>query len=107
VFIQKGRFRADSPEAAALCGGETFCFVSIDADLYLPVYEGLRFFYPRLSPGGCILVHDAGSMQYPGAGKALKAFCAEEGILPFPLPDLHGSAVVRRGESGQGFDSSW
>ena len=31
---------------------ETFSFVSIDTDLFKPTYEGLRYFYPRLSPGG-------------------------------------------------------
>jgi O-methyltransferase len=92
VRIVKGRF----PQSATASEAERFCFVSIDADLYLPVYEGLRFFYPRLSRGGCILIHDAESAQYPGAGKALSRFCHEEGLFPLPLCDLHGSAVLRK-----------
>jgi O-methyltransferase len=92
VRIVKGRF----PQSAAASEAERFCFVSIDADLYLPVYEGLRFFYPRLTRGGCILIHDAESAQYPGAGKALSQFCHEEGLFPLPLCDIHGSAVLRK-----------
>ncbi|GHV27292.1 hypothetical protein AGMMS4952_08740 [Spirochaetia bacterium] len=90
VTIIKGHF----PETALGYEGERFCFVSLDADLYGPVYEGLRFFYPRLSPGGCILVDDADSSQYPGAGKALRAFCEEEALFPVPFCDVHGSALL-------------
>ena len=28
-----------------------FCFVSLDADMYAPTFEGLKFFYPRLVEG--------------------------------------------------------
>ena len=31
-----------------------FAFVHIDADLYKPIFDGLEFFYPRLSQGGFI-----------------------------------------------------
>ncbi|MDR1905064.1 MAG: TylF/MycF family methyltransferase [Treponema sp.] len=95
VHIIKGRF----PETAGCCEQERFCFVSLDADLYQPVYEGLRFFYPRLESGGCILIDDAASPQYPGAGKALRVFCEEENLFPLPLCDVHGSAVLIRGSS--------
>ena len=33
---------------------DTFCFVSIDTDLYEPIYQGLKFFYPKLEKGGYI-----------------------------------------------------
>jgi O-methyltransferase len=94
VKIIKGHFAPDAAEIIDELRNEQFCFVSIDADLYRPVYEGLCFFYPRLNRGGCILAHDAGGSQYPGAGKALEQFCREQKIFPFPLCDLHGSAVL-------------
>jgi O-methyltransferase len=90
VHIIKGRF----PETAHRCEQERFCFVSLDADLYRPIYEGLRFFYPRMNAGGCILIDDAASPQFPGAGQALRTYCEEENLFPLPLCDVHGSAVL-------------
>ncbi len=37
---------------------ESFALISIDVDLAKPTAEGLRFFYPRLLPGGVIFIHD-------------------------------------------------
>ena len=31
---------------------DTFCFVNLDMDLYLPMYEGLKLFYPQMVYGG-------------------------------------------------------
>ena len=33
---------------------DKFALVSIDNDLYLPTLNGLKYFYPRISKGGCI-----------------------------------------------------
>lgn len=71
-----------------------FAFVSLDPDLYVPVYEGLRTFYPLLNSGGMILIHDYNSMQFPGVKKAVERFCEEQKIYIVPLMDLHGSAVI-------------
>ena len=75
---------------------ERFAFVSIDADLYQPVYEGLKFFYPRLNRGGCIIVHDFNNTHFKGAGEAARRYCREQKITPVPLCDLHGSAAIVR-----------
>lgn len=47
-IVKKGWF----PQTTEGLEGENFAFVSIDADLYDPIYEGMSFFYPRLSCGG-------------------------------------------------------
>jgi len=73
---------------------EKFAFVSLDADLYLPTYNGLKYFYPRLSKGGYILLHDYNSMQFPNVKKAVQDFRKENEIKIIPLCDLHGSAVI-------------
>jgi O-methyltransferase len=96
VSIIQGRFPESAKGEASGIEQERFCFVSLDADLYRPVYEGLRFFYPRLEKGGCILIDDAASPQFPGAGQALRTFCEEENLFPLPLCDVHGSAVLIR-----------
>lgn len=73
---------------------EKFAFVSIDADLYQPVYEGLRFFYPRMTRGGYILIHDYNNSRFRGVSEAVDRFCGEENIFLMPLCDIHGSAVI-------------
>ncbi len=75
---------------------DSFAFVSIDTDLYQPIYEGLHFFYPRLQPGGYIFVHDYNNAQYLGAQKAVRDFCAEIGVGFFPLSDCGGSAILTK-----------
>jgi O-methyltransferase len=77
---------------------EVFCFVSIDADLYVPTYAGLRFFYPRLAEGGFLMVHDYNNHKaYPGVRAAVEQFCMKEGSIPFvPLCDVYGSVVLKK-----------
>jgi len=92
------------PEQAIFCKGyfpntakeieDKFAFVSIDADLYLPTYEGLKYFYPRLSKGGYILLHDYNSTQFIGVKKAVDDYAKEIDIRVVPMCDLHGSAVI-------------
>ncbi len=81
------------PESAANIKDE-FVFVSLDADLYEPIYEGLKFFYPSLVTGGYIFIHDFNNDNYPGARKAVEKFCAEQNISFVPIPDSAGSAII-------------
>ena len=73
---------------------DTFVFVSLDADLYEPLYSGLQFFYPRLVKGGYIFVHDFNNDHYQGARKAVEQFCGEQNISFIPIPDSGGSAII-------------
>lgn len=75
---------------------ERFVFVSLDADLYEPIYAGLRFFYPKLEKGGYIFIHDFNNDAYKGARKAVEQFCSEEGIGFVPIPDSGGSAIISK-----------
>lgn len=76
-----------------------FALVSLDPDLYEPTYQGLKYFYPRLSIGGTILIHDYNSLQFPGVGAAVQRFCEENQLYLVPLMDLHGTAVlIKQGE---------
>ncbi len=69
-----------------------FAFVQLDADLEAPMGAGLRFFWPRLSPGGFLVAHDYNA--WLGARTAVDRFCAEHGLVPLPMPDKSGSAVL-------------
>ena len=87
--VKKGYF----PESA-IGVDDKFCFVSIDADLYEPIYNGLVFFYPKLTPGGYIFIHDFNNDNYKGSRKAVEQFCMEQKINSIPLPDSGGSAII-------------
>lgn len=57
----------------------TFSFVHVDVDLYQPTRHSYEFFWPRLSPGGAIVCDDYGSVNCPGARKAVDEFVASVG----------------------------
>lgn len=51
-----------------------FSFVHLDADLYQSTFDGLKFFYPRLSKDGIIIIHDYNSNKWTGVKKAVKEY---------------------------------
>jgi O-methyltransferase len=75
---------------------EQFVFVSIDTDLYDPIYNGLVFFYPKLVNGGYIFVHDFNNDGYKGARQAVERYCSENNINYLPLPDSCGTAIISK-----------
>jgi len=85
------------PSSAAEDASERFCLVSIDVDLYQPTFAALEWFYPRLSEGGHLLVHDYNNDDYKGVKHALRRFGAETGIGWSLLADRCGTAVVTKG----------
>ena len=84
------------PATAAGLEGERFCLVSLDADLEESTLAGLRFFVPRLSPGGYLLLHDWDTPRLSGVRSALERYEEELGqSLPaVPLCDVNGTLVV-------------
>ena len=104
--MERVRAALPHPEQAVFCKGyfpETipdkplqFALVSLDPDLYEPVYAGLTYFYPRLSPGGALIIHDYNSTQFAGVAEAVRRYCREHRLYPVPLCDLHGTAVLRK-----------
>ena len=73
VIIRQGLFPAS-------LGGleDRFALVSLDVDLEESTLAGLRWFYPRLNPGGYILLHDYNSPRLPAV----------------PLCDVNGTIVL-------------
>ena len=89
VRCYKGYFPDSVPQSLASL---RFAFVHLDADLYEPTIEGLKFFYPRMSDKGMIVVHDYNA--WPGARKAVDEFFSTKRELPVPMPDKSGSALI-------------
>jgi O-methyltransferase len=75
---------------------ETFSFVSLDADLYKPIKDGLIYFYPRLEKGGFIFIHDYNNDLYRGAKQAVREFAEEYGVSYTPLPDTWGTVAITK-----------
>ncbi len=70
-----------------------FALVHIDADLYAPIKAGLEFFYPRLAPGGVIMVHDY-SRQWEGLRKAVDDFSLTIPETLIHVADRFGTVMI-------------
>lgn len=74
-----------------------YCFVSIDVDLAIPTYEGLSFFWPRISVGGYIFIHDYLNREYRGVREYVDMFMRENDIRSFMvLGDYCGTIVLKK-----------
>ncbi len=90
-IVKKGFFPATAEGM-----NDTFCFVSIDTDLFDSILEGLQFFYPRLEKGGYIFIHDFNNDFYKGAREAVLQFCTSQGIAYIPIPDSGGTVILSK-----------
>jgi O-methyltransferase len=81
------------PDRFAEVADRRFSFVHVDVDLYQPIGDAFRFFYPRLVSRGVMVFDDYGFLQFPGAKKAVDE-CLEQAGSPFFLPLPSGQAFV-------------
>ncbi len=89
VLFHPGTF----PESCgATVRAERFALVHLDADLHKPTQSGLEVFYPLVSPGGYLVVHDYNAWQ--GARRATDDFLADKPEIAVPMPDKSGSVVI-------------
>jgi len=88
IIIHKGHF----PESARGLEETAFALVNIDADLYQPTRAALDFFFPRLSPGGVIFIHDH-NHRWQGVMRAVDEFTAGTGEIPVLIPDADSTVV--------------
>ena len=89
IFIRKGYF----PDTTRGLEDQHFALVNLDADLYKPTLAGLEFFYPRLTPGGVILVHDHDA-RWPGLMQAVREFSGNIPEVFIPLPDMSSTVML-------------
>ncbi len=94
LIVVAGWFPASASEQAL---AETYAFVHLDADLEAPISAGLEFFWPRLSPGGFVVVHDYNA--WPGTRLAVDQFRERERPVAIPLADKSGSIVLVKPEA--------
>lgn len=84
------RFGSLDPKVSAPPDAPIFALLRIDADAFDGVHDALNSIYPRLSPGGAIVIDD---WHLAGAREAVHAFRRDHNIrtpiLPIPSDFLH------------------
>ena len=96
VFYIKGYF----PESVA--GQpipEKIAIAHLDCDLYDPMKASLELFYPKLSPGGMLILHDYSSGRWHGATAAIDEFCSRFNEQVILIPDKSGTAIIRKAKA--------
>lgn len=93
AVICKGFFPSSIPEEAK---NEKFAFVSLDVDFEESTFEGLKFFYPRLSDGGYIFIHDYNTYFLDGVKNAVKRYekYLNEKLKIVPIADRAGTLII-------------
>ena len=90
TFVQ-GRFPQSIPPDLY---ASRLCLAHIDCDLYEPAKAGLEFFYPRLSSGGLIIVHDYANPYWSGIKRAVDEYCRDIPERPVVFGDKSGTAMI-------------
>ena len=93
IFIRKGYV----PETFNGLENEKFSFVLLDLDLYEPTMASLEFFYPRMTSGGYLMVHDYNNSESKWACKrSLDKFMEDKPENIIEIADILGSAMFRK-----------
>ena len=86
------------PDAFEHLPEQAYRFVHVDVDLHAPTRDGLAYFYPRLSPGGMIVVDDYGPWpngEFPGCKAAVDDFATRHGLAMATL-DTGNAVLIKR-----------
>lgn len=89
IFFYKGYF----PETAKDMNEQKFALVHLDADLYNPTIAALQYFYPKLSAGGVIIIHDY-NHSWGGINKAVDEFLKTVPESLVAVADWQGSVMI-------------
>jgi O-methyltransferase len=81
------------PESVKGLNEDPYAFVHLDADLYQPTIAALRYFYPRLSSGGVIIIHDY-NHTWDGIRKAINEFSSTISETVIEIADWQGSVMI-------------
>jgi O-methyltransferase len=93
LIVKKGRV----PETFSGLESERFAFVLLDMDLYKPTLSALAFFYPRLSIGGYLMVHDYHNDESNWAcRRAVDEFMQNKPERIIEIADIWGSVLFRK-----------
>jgi hypothetical protein len=83
------------PQRFGAVENKQFCFVHIDVDLSEPTRDSLSFFWPKLVPGGAIVVDDYNLTQFPGCKAAVDKFLGQTTVQKFFEVPLGGCFIFK------------
>jgi len=81
------------PDSAKNLKETNFAFVHLDADLYKPTLAALNYFYPKLSVGGVIIIHDY-NHTWDGLRMAIDEFVQSIPETIVEVADWQGSVMI-------------
>ena len=81
------------PDSAKGLADTNYAFVHLDADLYKPTLAALQYFYPRLSAGGAIIIHDY-NHTWDGVRNAIDEFLPTIPETIIEIADWQGSVMI-------------
>jgi hypothetical protein len=81
------------PETLAEIGSDRFAFAHIDMNCAPPEIAAAEFIWPRLVPGGIILLDDYAYVGYRSQKLAMDEFAASKGVEVLSLPTGQGLIV--------------
>jgi O-methyltransferase len=81
------------PESAIGLKENQYAFVHLDADLYKPTIDALNYFYPKMSAGGVIIIHDY-NHTWKGIRKAIDEFLPTISEALVEIADWQGSVMI-------------
>lgn len=84
THYHQGVFPVSAPLDAGGGGGRIYSFVYIDMDTYQATKDALAFFWPRVVPGGKIVVDDWLWLPCAGVEKAVREAFVDGAIREFP-----------------------
>ena len=85
------------PETAADLDDLRFALVHIDVGLMAATLAGLRWFHPRLAPGGTLIVEDYNNRHAPGVRAAVDAYLRDVPSVTTVWPNVGGAIVFLAG----------
>jgi hypothetical protein len=88
VHIVKGDALKTIPAFEKANSHLMFSLAYIDFDLYKPCKLALNFLKHRISPGGIIVFDEALTHGWPGEGKILVEFLADEGVGSYKMRNI-------------------
>jgi len=83
--VVKGDARFTIPQYATENPGLRIALLHIDIDIYEPVSIALENFYPRVVPGGVVVLDEYAHQDWPGESAALEQYFKKNNL---PIPDL-------------------
>jgi hypothetical protein len=74
---------------------ERYWFVNLDMDLYSPTLSALKYFLPRIIPGGMLCLHDYYCDDLPGIKQAVFEVALPADFIRVPVGDGYSLALIR------------